>query len=170
MYPGEIEHNFFPTIPQNVRALSLLESTAQIRGDWWHQFCVTLQRGFTRRWRFAFIPWYAEPGKYRAAPPEGWVPTTVTKLHAQVVYDTSTLYCFGKRVTLSREQLYWWESTRDEYQRKGVLNIFLANFCATVEESFQHAGVSPFQTELLEKLRGRTSVPVARELIRVEAT
>lgn len=169
-YPDEIEHNFFPTIPQSVRALSILESTAQGRGNWWHQFCTSLESGFTRRWKFVFVPWYAEPKKYRAAVPVDWTPTTVAKLHARMVEDTSPRYCFGKRVTLTQEQLYWWESTRDEYQRNGTLNIFLTNFCSTPEESFQHTGVSPFQTELLEKLRGKTSVPVARELRRVEAS
>ena len=167
-YPDEIEHNFFPTIPQSVRALSILESTAQGRGNWWHDFCTRLQRGDTRRWNFVFVPWYAEPKKYRAAVPSGWVPATVTKLHARMVEDTSHLYCFGRRVTLEKEQLYWWESTRDEYQQKGKLNIFLTNYCSTPNESFQHTGVSPFQTELLEKLRAGTSVPVTRELMRVE--
>lgn len=166
MNPEEdIERYFFPTIPQSTRAFCILESTAQIRGDWWHNFCIRLQRGYTRRWRFVFVPWYAEESKYRAAPPDDWVPKEVALLHAQMVQSTSPEFCFGKKVTLTKQQLYWWETTREEYQHAGTLNIFLTSYCATPEESFQHSGISPFPTELLEKLRASTSVPQAYELV-----
>lgn len=161
----DIERHFFPTIPQSTRAFSILESTAQVRGDWWHNFCNRLQQGYTRRWRFVFVPWYVEKTKYRAAVPADWSPSKVALLHAQMVYDTSPQFCFGTHVTLPKQQLYWWESTRAEHQHAGTLNIFLTNYCATPEESFQHSGVSPFSTELLEKLRASTSVPRAYELI-----
>ena len=165
MYPEvDIERHFFPTIPQSTRAFSILESTAQVRGDWWHNFCNRLQWGYTRRWRFVFVPYYVEESKYRAAVPANWSPSKIALLHAQMVYDTSPQFCFGKHVTLPKQQLYWWESTRAEHQHAGTLNIFLTNYCATPEESFQHSGVSPFPTELLEKLRSSTSIPHAYEL------
>lgn len=161
---ADIERHFVPTIPQSTRAFSILESTAQVRGDWWHTFCNRLQQGYTRRWHFVFVPWYAEESKYRAAVPENWSPSKIALLHAKMVYETSPLFCFGKQVTLSKQQLYWWESTRAEYQHAGTLNIFLTNYCATPEESFQHSGISPFPTELLEKLRSSASIPQAYEL------
>ena len=162
-YEEQIEHNVMPTIPQSARALAILESTAQGRGNWWHEFCLKIQRGQSRRWKFIFVPWYAEETKYRARPPVDWVPLKVSELHAKRVEDTSHLY-LKRTVILTREQLYWWETTRAEYQQGGKLNLFLTNYCATPEESFQHTTTSPFPTELLEELRSRSSVPSPYEM------
>lgn len=162
-YPHVIEHDFFPTIPQSLRALHGLESTAQGRGNWWHQFCERVRKGKSRRWRFVFIPWYAEASKYRAKPPVDWKPTEVSLLHAQRVYETSQEFV-GHQVMLTREQLYWWESTREEYMSGGKLPLFLTNYCATPEESFQHTTTSAFSPEVLEALRNKTGLGNAYEV------
>jgi hypothetical protein len=152
-YPNIIEHDFFPTIPQSPLALSFLESTAQGRGNWWHDFTERVRRGKTRRWRYCFVPWYIETKKYRARPPDNWRPSEISLLHAKLVYETSPEWCGGKAVMLPREQLYWYETSRAEYQEAGKLNLYLTNFCATPEESFQHSGSSSFTPECLEWCR-----------------
>lgn len=151
-YPGIIEHDWMPTIPQSLRAFALLESTAQGRGNWWHQSIKKLEQHRLRRWHLVFIPWYAEAKKYRAAPPVDWNPSEEAMAHAQRVYETSERYV-GKQIMLPREQLYWWQSTRDEYYASNNLAVFYTNYCATIEESFQHRSRGLFSFEVLEYYR-----------------
>lgn len=161
-YPGEFDHNYFPTIPQSPRACHLLESTPQGRGNWWHEFCTDLHqhRGAYSRWRLCFIPYYAEPMKYRRTPPTNWIPSDPSLAHAEMVWNTSTEYV-GHRVMLSKETLFWYESERSDYARKGNLNLFLSNYSATMEEGFQHTTKSAFPAEMLDRLRKQTSIPQA---------
>jgi len=151
--PLTIEHDYFPTIPQSQLALHVLETTAQGRGDWWNRFVNKVRKGIAQRWKFLFIPWYVEDAKYNRLPPEGWVPTDLAMKYAQHVYETSPEFCNGKAVMLSRSKLYWWQTTRDEYQASNALNIFFSNYAATPEESFQHSTRSAFGYETLENLR-----------------
>ena len=151
--PGEIEHNYFPTIPPSRTSLSLMETTAQGRGDWWHNFVKQLRLGQSRRWRLLFIPYYIEKSKYNATPPLGWTPTDLSMTHAQMVYETSPEFTGGRAIMLPREKLYWWESTRAEYQARNTLNVFYTNYASTPEESFQHSRRSAFDFEYLEKAR-----------------
>jgi len=153
-YPGIIEHDWMPTIPQSLRAFALLESTAQGRGNWWHQQIKKLSDHRLRRWHLVFIPWYAELKKYRATPPTDWKPSDEAMLHAQRVHESSRKYV-GRDVMLTKEQLYWWQSTRDEYYLSNNLAVFYTNYCATIEESFQHRQKSAFGFEVLDHYRLR---------------
>jgi hypothetical protein len=163
---GAVELDFFPTLPMSLSTMAVLESTAYGRGNFWHDFTERVRRGHSARWRYVFIPYYAEPDKYRRQPPEGWTPNEVSLLHAQKVYDTSPEFV-GQHVMLSREKLYWWESTRAEAQQANTLNFFLTNFCSTPEESFQHSGQSAFSAELLEDMRLHARPGAAHEIVHV---
>lgn len=149
-----LQHDYFPTIPQSPLALHVLETTPQGRDNWWRFFVEDVRKGGTR-WTFVYVPWYAEPKKYRRQPPEGWEPSEVTIQHIKVVHDTSPEF-LGKTVWLSRQSAYWWETTRAEYQRKDALALFLTNYSATPEESFQHTSASVFNSELIEHYRNQT--------------
>jgi hypothetical protein len=155
--PGhDIELQWMPTIPQSMRAFALLESTAMGRGNWWHQQIQKLQKHRLRRWNLVFIPWYAEVKKYWATPPVDWSPSEEAMQHAQRVHETSERYV-GRQVMLTPAQLYWWQSTRDEYYLSNNLAIFYTDFCATIEESFQHTSKSAFSFEALEHYRQRVT-------------
>lgn len=162
-YPDVIEHDYFPTIPQSLRAMVLLESTAQGRRNWWHELCLRVRSHQTRRWKFVFIPWYVEEKKYHATPPDDWKPSDVAMKHAQMVYETSTEFV-GKPLFLSRGQLFWWQSTREEYQSADNLNLFFTNYPSTPLESFQHTQRSAFSASTLETLRNGTKPGVAYEI------
>lgn len=160
-----VELDFFPTLPQSITTFALLESTAYGRGGWWHDFTERVRKGASARWFYSFIPYYAEPLKYRRLPPDGWVPSEVALKHAEKVHETSPEF-MGRSVLLSRETLYWWESTRSEYQKGNNLAFFLTNYAATPEESFQHSGQSAFSPELLEELRLYAHAGTSFELVR----
>lgn len=151
-YPAMLEHDFFPALPQNPYTLCILESTAQGRRNYWHDFTERVRKGRSARWVYVFVPYYAEKKKYRRTPPPGWKPDELTMMHAKKVYETSKEFV-GQDVLLSRETLFWYESTRKDYQDSGKLNLFLTNYAATPEESFQHTNLSAFSTEVIEKMR-----------------
>jgi hypothetical protein len=165
-YPLMIEHDFFPTLPQSLYTLCILESTPQGvvgTGEWWHDFTEDCRAGTRVDWTYIFIPWYVEAKKYRRTPPEGWNPSELTLKHAQKVHETSPAIV-GKAVMLTKEQLYWYETKRYEYQKGGNLASFLTNYCATHEESFQHFERSAIPIEILEELRLDTKPPITYEL------
>jgi len=117
------------------------------------------------RWSYCFIPWYAEPRKYRRTPPVNWQPKPTTLAHAKYVHDTSPEFLSGRAVSLAPDNLYWWETSREEAIARGTLNIFLTNYAATPSESFQHSSRSAFDAATLAELRNQTSVPAAYEVV-----
>jgi hypothetical protein len=153
-----IELDFFPALPLGINTMCILESTANGMGGWWYDFTEDVRRGLQRRWHYIFAPWYIEPRKNRAHPPLDWNPSDMTMKHARKVYETSREYT-GTDVLLEREQLYWYETERAAALRRGKLNLFLTNYCATPEESFQHTGNSQFSVETLERIRLGTIQP-----------
>ena len=162
--PDALKLDFFPAIPRSIHTFGWEESTPYGRGNFWHQWSENVRKGKDDRWRYKYIPWYAELSKYRSLPPEGWKPSQLALLHAQKVYDTSAEYV-GHTVMLPRENLYWWESTRQTYKDDNKLNFFYTSYSATPEESFQHSTVSAFSADLLEELRMRTRAGQQYEIL-----
>jgi len=159
-----IENHLFPAIAKSVRTIAFLESTAQGMNDWWHRKTEQARAGEMSRWHYLFVPWYAEPSKYIRYAPDRWEPNDFTKEHAKMVEATSPEFMRGRTVRLSKEQMYYWETEREAYRREGTLNIFLANYCATPEQSFQHSGTSSFDPELLEMLEFKCREPIPYDL------
>ena len=166
--PGILKVDFFPAIPRSIHTFGLAESTPYGRGNFWHEWTENIRKGHTERWRYIYIPWYAEPSKYRSQPPVDWQPSQVALLHAQKVYDTSPEFV-GHHVLLPRENLYWWEVTREEYRKDNKLNFFLTSYSATPEESFQHSTVSAFDADFLARLRDRVRSGTTYEIEQVSA-
>lgn len=164
-YPRMLEHDYFPTIPQSPWAFCLAESTPQGRGNWWHTFSEKVRLGRMSRWRYLFVPVYIERKKYRRTPPSDWTPLTLTLERAKKVELTSPRV-IGYTFICDKDHLYWWESTRKEYQEMGSLSIFLTNYADTPEESFQFSSGAAINPELLEKLRLTTVEPVSYEFQR----
>lgn len=162
-YPKMLEIDFFPTLPQSPYTFSLQETTPQGRKNWWFQWSEKVRHGKIPRWAYLYIPFYAEPKKYRRRPPENWSPNEQTLLTAKKVYDTSAEFV-GKSVTLSRDQLYWWESSYNEAQENNSLNLFLSNYSITPEQSFQHTSVSAIKAEILDWMRTTTTGGIPYEL------
>jgi hypothetical protein len=153
--PERIRLDFFDTLPLSPYTLAGLESVPMGRGNWWHDFTEEVRRGEHRRWHWIFVPSYVLAKKYSAVPPTGWNPAEQTLLHAKKVAETSPDFV-GRRVELTKEQLYWFETERRSAQKAGELNLFLTNHAPDPESSFQHSGQSAFDIELMETLRNRS--------------
>jgi len=165
--PERIRLDFFDTLPLSPYTLAILESVPLGRGNWWHDFTEEVRRGEHRRWHWIFVPSYVLGKKYSAIPPTDWNPSEHTLQYAKKVLETSADFV-GRSITLTKEQLYWYETERRSAQKAGELNLFLTNHAPTPEESFQHSGQSAFDIELMETLRLRVRKGVPYEFERFE--
>ena len=162
-YPDMLEMDFFPTLPQNPYTLCVLETTAFGRGNWWHIWSEAVRKGKKARWSYLFIPFYAEPSKYRRHPQVDWTPNETTLMMAKKVEESSPEFV-GKAVILTREQLYWWETSYMEALESNSLNKFLSNYAITPEQSYQHSSVSAVPAQILDWMRTTTKSGVMYEL------
>jgi hypothetical protein len=147
----QIDDSLMPAVPRTPRTLAFLESTAKGRANWWHLEWQAAVRGRSRR-QAVFIPWYAERTKYWLPPPPLWAPSGDTLAFARRAELEGPKY-MRRAVTLSREQLYWYEVSKLEFTEKGVLYKFLEEYPATPEEAFQYSGRSIFPLAVQERIK-----------------
>lgn len=151
-YPGRIRYSFVPSIPKALTTLHVQESTADGKGNYWHEVTEAARhhrRGY-ESWIYAFIPWYMNRFKYRSNPPDDWRMAEHTERHAELIERTSHEFFDGRTIRASREQMYWWESTRALHAQNGELATFLTNYPATPEQSFQSPSQGALPVELIE--------------------
>lgn len=193
-YPETIDDSLMPAIPQTPRTLMARESTAKGRHNWWHTEWQLAEEGLGRCFNI-FIPWYAEQQKYWLPAPLDWGPSADTLAFAARAEATGPRW-MRRPVTLSRNQLYWYEQRKAEAVRKEVLFKFLEEYPAEPGEAFQYSGRSIFtvatmdrleqqarplldvwtvrpHAELLEdreRMRGEQAAEQRREVVRAHAT
>jgi hypothetical protein len=160
--PARIRFSFVPSIPKAITTLHVQESTSNGKGDYWHEVTEAARhkrRGY-ESWIYAFIPWYMNTMKYRANVPDSWRPTDHTIQHAELIERTSPEWFDGVTQHPSRDQLYWWESARAQHAANGELALFLTNYPATPEQSFQSPSMGALPVELIEQMELETMVGV----------
>ena len=167
-----VEASLFPTIHPSRWTFLVFESTALGRGNWWHE---TWQLGVSgwatgrSRLRPVFLPWFTGSDIY---PQADWIqmhrqhvetysPAQFVIEHARAAeaYVRSNDLLskhLGSNWKMSREQMFWYETKRDEYKAKGILNKFLAEYCSSADEAFQSTNISVFDTETISSYRTRT--------------
>ena len=161
--PHMLELDFFPSLPQNPYTFSLQETTPRGNEGWWYTWSERVRKGKFPRWAYLYIPFYAEPKKYRSHPPDGWVPNESTMQMAWKVNQTSEEFV-GKQVTLSREQLHWWEVNYTSAVENNSLNLFLSNYSITPEQSFQSTTMSAINPIVLDWMRTTATEGIAYEM------
>ena len=149
--PEQLDTALLPAIPYSADTLVLYEATAEFAGDWWHKHWLASGEG-EGRFTNIFIPWCAEPAKYSLPAPLDWTPSVTTTQHAEKCERDSPKWFGGRTVTLTRDQLYWYEKTRRFYEAKGQLYKFLKEYPADDQECFQYAGRSIFTLEQLAQI------------------
>lgn len=168
-WADRLKFDFLPAVPQAPNVFVAFESTANGRGNFWHMFTEDIRNrheGF-EHWTYIFTPWYIERKKYRRAASDDWRPNQATIEHAELVERTSLEYC-AEKVILTRDQLYWWQTEYMQHKKEGTLHIFLSNYCATPEQSFQHSTRSALPLETIEWMRSTAlmGMPYEAELSR----
>jgi len=149
--PGQVDDALDPAIPVSHNTFAVLESTARGR-NWWHRKWLSSVAGQSR-WHPVFIPWYAER-RYQMPAPANWSATTMAVRHAQAVQRDSPRWC-GREVTLTRDQLYFWERKYLAAQQERTLYKFLAEYASNDEECFSVSDDGFFPGEVLMDLRGK---------------
>lgn len=157
-WPDQIDDSLMEAIPENPRVFVGIETTAQGRNTWMHQHWLATADGHTR-FRNLFIPWYAEASFSRPVPPD-WAPKQETLEHAKRIEATSEKW-MGYVYTPTREQLYWWESKRAEFEAKDNLRGFLQEVGSIDDdECFQSGGSEVLGTKALDRLQQFVRPPV----------
>jgi len=149
--PAQIDDSLMPAIHIQPAILVAFESTAKGRHNWWHEHWVASKRG-VGRFTPIFIPWYAEKNRYWLPAPTSWSPSALTLAHARRCEDTGPRWV-GHPVRLTRNQLYWYETTRDGFESKGQISKFLEEYCSDDEEAFQFSGYGVFSLDDIERIR-----------------
>jgi hypothetical protein len=161
------DEGLFPAIPNDIRVLWGMESTAKGKTGWWYDFHCQVSsntaEGGAGRFTEFFAPFYlidvtesakGQRSKYRMEVPEGWEPNPNTLRMAERVWETSAEYMPDRsRVRLPMEVLCWYERTRWAYYRKGRLNIFQQSYPVEPIDAFQHSAAGAFTTETIERLQ-----------------
>jgi len=149
-HPEQIDDALMPGVPVHPRTLAIFESTAKGTGNWWDKQWRESKRGIGR-FKPIFIPWYAEPRKHRRPAPAEWGPSDDTLQHARRCEEGSS-YWMGKPLTLTRDQLYWYEQTKATHKLKGTLWKFIEEYPSTDDEAFQVGGHGIFTPETMDRI------------------
>lgn len=155
----------------------VLESTAKAREDYWHKKWKASVEGWpnrTSRLCPAFLPWYVGTDLYptptfmhKAAEYfASWVPENLTVQHANRAgeyvrsgQNPLVTKFLGSNWFMPREQMFFWEVTRNEYAGLDDLASFYSELCADDKEAFQSANLSIFSAELVAAFREASKMP-----------
>ena len=88
-------------------------------------------------------------------PPENWRPSKNTQEHVEKVETQSPLYCHGKTVRLSPQQMFWYETNRDNAVKAKKLSVFLSEYASDHYEAFQHQSIGMFSGDLIDEMQTR---------------
>lgn len=149
--PEQINSSLLPAIPRTPRTLCIRESTAMGRNNYWHQEWNLAASGEDPRFFNIFIPFYAEQSQYWLPTPADWIPSDDTLAFARRVTQEGPKY-MHRPVSLTKEQLYWYELTKRAAIKRDELYKFLSEYPAEPEEAFQNSGRSIFSIETLTRL------------------
>lgn len=165
-YPYRIRFSFIPSIPKAISTLHIQEGTSAGKGGYWQEVsegCRHRRSGF-ESYIYIFVPWYVNATKYRSNPPDSWTPNEHTQKHMALIERTSPEFNEGVAVHPNRDQMYWWEKTRDLHTHNGELALFLANYPATPEQSFTNWAQGALPVELIEKMELNIKQPIVYDV------
>ena len=111
------------------------ESTANGVGDWFHSTCTEAQQG-VGDFELIFFPWFENPQNKRTAPSD-WYPDQNTLKMAGLVKNRL-------KITLERDQLFWWEMKKLEQKQ-----LMEQEFPTFLETAFLMSGRPAFDPEVL---------------------
>lgn len=160
------DEGLFPAIPMSLYTLYGVESTSDGKSGYWYDFVTAVMSGTAEggagRFAHYFAPFYlidmeessrGQRSKYRIEAPVDWSPSVATRMMALRVKASSHEYSDQSNLELHRDVLYWYESTRAYYQKRGKLNLFLQSFPVDADESFQHSSAGAFPNETIDRLK-----------------
>jgi len=171
----DVDASLLNAFHETPRSFFVLESTAKGKtgkGKYWYDKYKYAEKWYPRnktRLRPTFLPWIVGVDIYPTATwarqhvqdMATWKPKEVTEDHAkrcrEYVAETPLLRKYlGRNYEVPKAQLYWWETTRQEFEERGELYKFLEEMPATPEEAFQISGLTLFSVAQVEWLHNHT--------------
>lgn len=171
----DIDASFLNAVHETPYVFAILESTALGRDNWWHSKWRLSKEGWARgRARLCpiFLPWYVGRDIYpdrgwlsKHPIPADWVPDDplqhyAARAAAYVHAQPRLRQRLGEYWVLPREQLWWYDVTRDEYKQSNELNRFLQECPADDFEAFQSTNHSVFAVEVVSRCREHVHDPL----------
>ncbi len=145
-YVGQIDDDIGPAFLQSAAPTSLfmLESTAKgMDRNWFYEQYQNAKKELG--WfRAIFISWFDDPTK--SLPAEG-----VTFTDSTLNVAARVKVHFG--VDLSRDQLAWYQVSREQFEAKERLEDFLQEYPSTDDEAFQTGWRSVFPISVRDRIR-----------------
>lgn len=155
----------FKAMHESIWILQIVEGTAEVRGDWFHDQWKEITAGMEKNitaWTAVFYPWYLRRDIYpteawmnaRSAAYEKWVPKKETIAHARkaeiwVRTHPDARAELGSGWQMDREQMFYYEIEREAAERLNTLSQFLKEMPSDAEEAFQHAGHTMYPVKLI---------------------
>lgn len=170
-----VDASLLRAVHSNPSAFGMLESTAKGRRNWWRKTWDAAKEGWPAgrsRLRPVFLPWFVGQDLYPTDTylvdcpiPIGWRPLDVTLQHAKkcahFVSNNELLSKYlGSDWQMPREQMWYYETQREEYRKKRQLNQFLAEMPGDDMEAFSSTNISAFEAEILQLYHDNVRDPV----------
>ena len=171
-----IDASLFNAMHSSKWLFLVLESTAKGRKNWWSRTWQKSVQGWhigRARLRPMFLPWFVGTDMW---PTKNWVevrkealvnyvPLDITIRHAERARDyvrSNPLLSkyLGSNWIMPREQMFFWEVTREEYAEKKILNKFYEELCADDNEAFQSSNISVFEPDTIAQYRENSRSPL----------
>lgn len=152
-FPNYIDADLMPAFKSSRKHHSVLlfESTgAGAKGNWFHdQFMAAWEGKLTHKAIFA--AWYLRPTNRLDSAGVEFLPHT-QNMAKRVEQETGE--------ALDREQLAYYQLTRQDFEAKGDLETFFQEYPSTVEEAFQTGLRSVWSIETRSKVRDAVKPPI----------
>jgi hypothetical protein len=133
-------------------SFGMFESTAEGgKGNWFHDQWEASTKNKSM-FHPLFVGWFLCPEKWRL-PSEGVEFDEETKAIAARIEREN-------KVQLTRDQMAWWQLTREDFKTRDQLEIFYQEFPSTPEEAFQSGFRSVFSLETRRAIRDRCELPI----------
>lgn len=155
---AQVNGSLLPAVPYSGRVIWINESTAKGRHNEWHKHWLSTEAGHGR-FHNIFIPWYVEEKKYSRPAPASWAPSDSTLSHAAQCEEDAPRF-MGHRITLTRDQLFWYERERALYEDRDELATFMEEYAADPETCFQFSGKGVFSLKVQQRIRDALHPPI----------
>lgn len=136
-------------------SLWVMESTGRVRldsdmGQWFKTEFYKAKRG-EGRFRSVFLSWYDAP-EMHSEDSTGIELKESTKLVAERIKLATGFEC-------SKNQLVWYQRTREHYESKGDLSSFISEYPTDADECFTFGQPSAWKIEIIDTIRNAARPP-----------
>lgn len=168
-YPQEaIDEALLPQMHESIWQIVILEGTAEVRGDWYHDLWRASVEGMEKGiadFVPVFHPWFYRTDIYptetwlnsRSDYYAKWVPKSETlqlakKAEQWVKTNPDARAELGENWQMPIEQLFFYELKKSRAEEKNTLHKFLKEMPTTPDEAFQHAGHTLYPIKIVTSL------------------